>query len=124
MDEPKERKRLTENFFADEFECKCGCGLNNIHPEIVRLLQVIRDEIKRPLVITSGSRCIVHNAKVGGTSTSDHLLGIAVDIDCFNALDRRELVQSALKAGVPTLGINKKFIHISTGYPARIYTYD
>lgn len=118
------RKQLTTNFFADEFECKCGCGLNLTSQKLVEYLQQIRDTVKRPIKVTSGTRCPTHNHKCGGTSTSDHLQGLAVDIECFNSIDRRALLHAALVAGVPTIGVKKDCIHLSLGYPSRVFTYD
>lgn len=114
---------MTENFKREEFQCPC-CGLNNIDQRLVNLLQKAREMFGRPMVVTSGTRCVSHNQKVGGTPTSDHLLGFAADIDCENSIHRRELVLAALAVGIPTLGIKKDCIHLSIGEPARIFTYD
>lgn len=120
----KPRKQLTTNFFADEFDCKCGCGLNLTSSRLVDYLQRIRDIVHRPIRITSGTRCMVHNHRVGGTSTSDHLTGAAADIDCYNAGERRELIYAALVVGVPTIGVKRDCLHFSVGQPARVFTYD
>jgi len=52
------------------------------------------------------------------------LQGLAVDIECFNSIDRRGLLQAALNVGVPTIGVKKDCLHLSLGYPARVFTYD
>ena len=31
------------NFSAREFECKCGCGINNMNEDVVACLQEISD---------------------------------------------------------------------------------
>lgn len=119
------RRQLSENFYQDEFDCPC-CGKNNIHPDIVDLLQKLRYRWGRPIRITSGCRCDNHNQdpKVGGKPGSDHVLGYAVDIDCVNALDRRELVRLALEVGIPVIGVKHDCLHLSCGSPARLFTYD
>jgi hypothetical protein len=48
--------RLTENFEDSEFECRCGCGLNNISMGIVNRLQVVRDLVQMPIIVDCGSR--------------------------------------------------------------------
>lgn len=45
------------------------------------ILEPIREVIKVPLIISSGYRCVELNALVGGVDTSDHLKGLAADIN-------------------------------------------
>jgi uncharacterized protein YcbK (DUF882 family) len=76
--------KLTNNFSKSEFESKCGrqmpqSVLDNIK-KVAESLQVLRDELKRPISITSGYRSPEHNAKVKGAKNSQHILGTAVDI--------------------------------------------
>ena len=49
--------------------------------ELAEKLQLIRDKVNRPLKITSGYRCITHNASkaVGGSPNSKHRYGMAAD---------------------------------------------
>ena len=64
---------LSKNFTRDEFECQCGkCTAQMIDTELVDKLQHIRDVLGVPLKITSGYRCIVHNASktVGAVRTA------------------------------------------------------
>lgn len=70
--------KITENFNSEEFTCPC-CGMEWIDRKLVHRLQVIRDIIGCPIVITSGCRCTKHNAEVGGKESSYHLLGEAAD---------------------------------------------
>lgn len=75
--------KLTNNFSLEEFECKCGCEMPKfVKPNILELaenLQVLRDEIGR-IDLTNAYRCKEHNADVGGSTNSQHLLGKAADI--------------------------------------------
>ena len=43
------------------------------------LLQCIREHFGKPVHITSGYRTAAHNAAVGGSKSSQHLLGRAAD---------------------------------------------
>jgi len=61
-----------QHFQAKEFRCPC-CGLNEVHPKIVTILDRIRKDIGTPLRISSGVRCPTHNRSVGGASQSYHL---------------------------------------------------
>lgn len=71
---------LAKNFSKREFACKCGCGKVILHWPLIELLQRIRDRLKSPIYIASGTRCEKHNASVGGHPQSFHLTGRAVDI--------------------------------------------
>lgn len=78
---------LSKNFTRDEFECQCGkCTAQMIDTELVDKLQHIRDVLGVPLKITSGYRCIVHNASktVGGSPNSKHRYGMAADWRTLN----------------------------------------
>lgn len=75
---------MTKNFKLKEFNCKCGCDMPlEVYENIIKLanqLQFLRDYTGRPITINSAYRCPEHNAKVGGSKTSQHLLGKAADI--------------------------------------------
>ena len=75
---------MTKNFKLKEFECKCGCDMPlEVYENVIKLagqLQFLRDYTDRPITINSAYRCPEHNAKVGGSKTSQHLLGKAADI--------------------------------------------
>jgi len=76
--------KITENFSLAEFNSKCGRPMpNNVLKNIVELaknLQIIRNEVKLPISITSGYRSPEHNASVKGARNSQHLRGTAADI--------------------------------------------
>lgn len=46
----------------------------------VEILQVIRDEYGKPIIVTSGFRCDKLNKAVGGAKNSQHTKGEAADI--------------------------------------------
>lgn len=57
----------------------------NIVKNLVRLtdfLQVIRNELHLPIIVTSGYRSKEVNEQVGGVSSSYHCKGLAADIKC------------------------------------------
>lgn len=53
--------------------------LNNINALVDNILDPLRAMIARPIIITSGYRCQRVNELVGGSKTSQHLLGKAAD---------------------------------------------
>lgn len=73
-------QQMSANFARHEFRCRCGCGADHVRQDLVDLLQRLRDEVGRPVVVNSGVRCARHNARVGGAKASRHLTGEAADV--------------------------------------------
>lgn len=71
---------IAKHFDRSEFACQCGCGLDTVDSELLDLLQHIRASFDVPVTINSGCRCEEHNAAVGGSENSQHLIGRAADI--------------------------------------------
>ena len=78
---PNDHTKITTDFERSEFACPCGCTAQMIDPELVQKMQTIRTKLGKAIKVTSGYRCVKHNAdpKVGGSRTSRHLYGIAAD---------------------------------------------
>lgn len=70
-------------FHPQEFASR-GNGEVNVEARMVRTLDSVRSEFGYPITITSGYRDPAHNAMVGGATNSQHMHGIAVDIDLGN----------------------------------------
>jgi uncharacterized protein YcbK (DUF882 family) len=75
-------------FERDEFACECGCGFDVADSELLDVLEGLRHEFGKPVIITGGNRCISHNEKVQKeanenykpfSSKSQHIFGKAVD---------------------------------------------
>lgn len=74
-------------FKREEFRCKgtsCGpdgknCGFDTVDYELAEVLDDVREHFGKPITITSGCRCPVHNKSVGGASKSVHMTGQAAD---------------------------------------------
>lgn len=56
-------------------------SIHNLERLITHVLDPLREAYGKPIRVTSGYRCPAVNAKVGGSPTSDHLRGMAADID-------------------------------------------
>jgi len=72
--------QVRAHFWLKEFQCAC-CGHVKISCELVRALEELRAQLGgKPIIVTSGLRCVSHNRAVGGAPDSDHLHGWAADI--------------------------------------------
>lgn len=105
-----------EWFSMHEFECKCGCGINNPSEGSVRKLNMARTLAGVPFIINRGSSCETHNYAVGGSETSSHIasdekVSYAFDIKCTNSSDRYAILHGLFTAGFTRVGISKTFIH-------------
>ena len=72
-------KQLSPAFRVREFRCRDGTDTILIDEGLVVVLQCIREHFGKPVTITSGYRTAEHNAAVGGSKSSQHLLGRAAD---------------------------------------------
>lgn len=85
IDKPTDQS-LSSNFSLYEFSCKDKDKtpvpkeyLENVK-ELAKNLQIIRDEVGKPIEIISGYRTPEYNKNVGGASKSQHMLAKAADI--------------------------------------------
>ena len=69
----------TRHFKQSEFQCKC-CKKSKPCLELMVVLELVRAHFKKPVIITSGYRCLKNNKRVGGAPGNKHLKGIAADI--------------------------------------------
>ena len=77
--------QISQHFTRQEFRCRC-CNKATADHLLVEALEDCRSHFKTKypkldisIKITSGHRCVNHNANVGGAAKSKHLDGIAVD---------------------------------------------
>lgn len=107
--------KLSEHFSKKEFACKHCNEIINIDPLLIAKLECLRSAIgNKPIFITSGYRCEIHNKKVGGASNSQHLKGKAVDIWVKeDMLELTKLADRIFSQG--GMGTYKNFIHLDTG---------
>ena len=55
-----------KNFSEDEFKCSCPCGGVDMDPDFMIRMVRLRMALDAPVIISSGWRCVSHNADVGG----------------------------------------------------------
>lgn len=109
------------HFSVRELACRCAgryCAGAYWHdPEFLNALEALRAEAGRALVVTSGHRCALWNAAVGGAPLSRHRQ-LAVDI-ALAGHERHALRAAAIGRGFTGLGLARTFLHLDRrGRPA------
>jgi len=130
----RQTDKLSENFKLSEFtksQTASRRGINNtpndehlrnIKTLVDNVLQPLRDDLGKPLIITSGYRSPALNKAIGGSEDSQHSNGEAVDIECIG-MSNRELAkyirdnftfdQLILEFYNPDEGENSGWVHVS-----------
>ena len=113
---------ITKNFSSGEMMCSCGCGEDSMDPDFMSILQNIRDEMQRPLRISSGVRCAKRNMEVSSTGKNGphvpRTTGTMASDILIAGADALRLIDIARKHGISGVGISqrgshaKRFIHI------------
>ena len=111
---------LTSNFSKSEFDCKDGSEMpNDVFKNITVLaenMQVLREEIAVPITLTNGYRSVSHNKKVGGAKNSQHLFGLACDMQVKGMTPKEvaDVIERLIKEGKMKqggIGLYKTFVH-------------
>lgn len=106
--------KLSNNFYLQEFDCKCGkCKNTVIDSNLVNSLQLIRDHFDKPVIINSGYRCYKHNKEVGGAPLSKHRFGMAADI-VVKDVSPGTVAAYAESIDIKGIGLYPTFIHVDT----------
>ncbi len=112
--------QLEKNFYLKEFKCKDGtqvpADLLDSVSKLAKNLQVLRDEIGRPIIIISGYRSPRYNKRIGGAKKSQHLLAKAADVVVpgMDARDVWKIILKLIKEGRMVkggVGIYPDFVH-------------
>jgi hypothetical protein len=101
-----------QSFSPREIACK-GTGNLVIDTQAMDMLQRLRTNLGKPLVITSAYRSPEHNRNVGGAKQSKHMDGIAFDVVMSNH-DPAVFEAAARAVGFTAFGYYQKsnFMHI------------
>ncbi len=118
----------TTYFSDDELRCKCDrgakCDAKAVDLETRMKAEGVRRELGESMIITSASRCVYWNGKVGGAPESFHPKGMAIDVKTRNAEHAARIIVLAIKHGFTGIGVNKIFVHLDTRPgPLKIFTY-
>ncbi|MBW2148116.1 MAG: hypothetical protein JRG73_11165 [Deltaproteobacteria bacterium] len=94
------------------YPCPC-CGEGGVEPATLAIVQRL-DQLMQGIMVTSGFRCPRHNEQVGGSRTSGHLKGLAVDVRCRTPEERWKLLTNLFFLAVSRIGVGNGFIHFDT----------
>jgi hypothetical protein len=75
--------QITDHFNIWEFRCRANNEIL-INADVIahiQRLEKFRQWYKRTMIVNSGFRTVEHNRRIGGSPNSQHLLGIASDIN-------------------------------------------
>lgn len=101
-------KKLSENFTVEELThsdtaVRLGIDntpdldtLENLQFLVDNVLQPLRDMYGRPITVNSGYRCPKLNKAVGGSKTSQHMVGQAADITGGSKAENKRLFNLVL----------------------------
>lgn len=104
--------KLTRHFKVKEFACKDGSSVVFIDDYLYTVLDILRNKLGKPVIITSGYRTPEWNKKSGGAKYSYHMRGMAADIR-VNGISPKELA-SKLNEIVPDgcgIIVYKSWVH-------------
>ena len=114
--------KLTTNFSLNEFNKRNYNVPTDVLRNLLELaknLQVLRDEVKKPIKITSGYRPAELNSKVGGATKSRHITGEAADFKIegytpkqVSAIIEKLIAEGKMKQG--GLGTYSTWVHYDT----------
>lgn len=105
-----------------------------MHPEMMRILQGIRNDLGKPIFISSGFRSVKHPVEQEKEKPGEHTYGMAVDILC-HGIRALEIIWHAQQWGIKRIGVHQKgnpngrFVHIGIAdrfdlsFPVAIWTY-
>jgi len=107
--------QLTPHFHLDEFRCPC---CNDVILDAARALAKRLEPVREaygPIFLLSSYRCQRHNYDEGGALFSQHLIGLAADINCPGDADRFSLLKALIDSGFTRIGIASRSIHADIG---------
>ena len=105
---------VSKNFSRSEFACKCGCGRDTMDAKTLEIAEFVREMVGVPVTVLSGHRCAVHNKKVGGAKTSQHLYGRAIDLAVTDPMVVAVAVRKRFSMASTGVYPTKGFLHVDT----------
>lgn len=105
--------QIAKHFKVKEFACKDGSPVVFIDDYLCSILDILRNKLEKPVIITSGYRTPEWNKKCEGAKYSYHMRGMAADIR-VNGMSAKELANE-LNAIVPDecgIIVYKSWVHI------------
>ena len=109
-----------------KLSCTCGspeCDKRTVNRATLNKLQVLRDLLNMPVIVTSGGRCPHHHSEVHRSKPADHQNCIGVDIAFKNEVHRNLIMLNAVKAGFTAIACGKTFVHVGNRPQEHITTW-
>ena len=108
-------ERIGQHFKVREFACKDGSQVVFIDDYLVSILDILRNQVGKPVYINSGYRTPTRNKAVGGAKYSYHMRGVEADIR-VNGMTAKEIANK-LNAIIPNecgIIVYNTWVHIDT----------
>lgn len=115
---------INQYFSRWEIKCSC-CDMCAIDPKLMKVMVAVREEFG-PVIIKrfpedvqshAACRCPKRNKEVGGSKTSYHMKGMAIDFHCTEEPDNEKIanwIDENCLHGEGGIGIYTSFIHVDT----------
>ena len=97
-------------FTSKEQSCNC-CGEGKLEDIFLGKINQARRTADIPFKVNRAFSCVEHNLKVGGSKTSSHPKGLAIDIHCTSSIKRFIIIEALMKSGITRIGVYRNFIH-------------
>ena len=104
---------ISQHFSRYEIACKCGCGLDTMDGETLRVADECREFVGAPITPSSGARCLEHNRAVGSSDTSQHVRCRAMDLPVPDPKALYDWLCTRYP-GRYGFGLYNSFIHVDT----------
>lgn len=105
--------KISKYFTRAEMACNCGCGLDSMDIETLRIADEVREYVGHAITPSSACRCLEYNRSIGSNDRSQHPKCRAMDLP----VDDPQAAYDFLCEKYPEqygFGLYKTFIHIDT----------
>lgn len=108
-------EKVGQHFKVKEFACKDGSQVVFIDSYLVSILDILRNQVGKPVIINSGYRTPTRNKEVNGAKYSYHMRGMAADVR-INGMNAKEIANKLNKIVPNECGIivYNGWVHIDT----------
>lgn len=109
-------EKVGQHFKVKEFACKDGSQVVFIDDHLVSILDILRNQVGKPVHINSGYRTPTRNKDVGGAKYSYHMRGMAADIR-INGMSAKEIANKLNAIVSPDecgIIVYKSWVHLDT----------
>lgn len=108
-------KKIGKHYAVKEFACKDGSQIVFVDSYLVAILDILRNQVGKPVHINSGYRTPARNKAVGGAKYSYHMRGMAADIR-VDGMTAKEIAKKLDKIIPDSCGIivYNTWVHIDT----------